>query len=62
MLDIPGMVRYLGGGGGGGRVIIMAVTTSQRLLMVDNISTFDWSTIDHYSHRRQDGVLWVPLI
>ena len=32
--------------------IIMAVTTSQCLLMVDNISTVDWSTIDQYRHRR----------
>ena len=32
-----------GGGGGGGGVIIMALTTSQCLLVVENISTVDWS-------------------
>ena len=32
--------------------ILMAVTTSQCLLVVDNISTVDWSTIDQYRHHR----------
>ena len=45
-----GYSRHGGGSGwGGGRRvggIIMVVTTSQCLLVVDNISTVDWSTID----------------
>ena len=43
-----GYSRHGGGSGWGvmGCGYYMAVTTSQCLLVVDNISTVDWSTID----------------